>query len=87
VKTFAPTDVVYLSFLGDFGKTSWVEGDWTVSGKLDPEGTRSITLKDDQKQVDGSFSYLPKGGWPKGTHSVTMIINDEVAGKYTFTVA
>lgn len=86
-KTFAPTDTVYLLFNGDFGTKSWVEATWTVSGKVAPEGTRSLTLKEDIKAVDGNFSFIPKGGWPKGSHSVTLVLNDVKVGTYSFAVA
>lgn len=87
VKVFAPTDTVFVSFLGDFGITSWIQAEWSVSGKLDPAGTRSLTLKENKKAVDGNFSFLPAGGWPKGPHSVKIILNDKTVGKYTFNVA
>ncbi len=86
-KTFGPTDTVYLLFNGDFGVKSWIEATWTVKGKEDPEGTRSLTLKEDVKATDGNFSFLPKGGWPKGSHSVTLVLNDVKVGTYSFTVA
>ena len=86
-KVFARTDTVFLLFNGDFGIKSWVEANWTVNGKAAPEGTRSLTLKEDVKAVDGNFSFLPKGGWPKGSHSVMLVLNDVTVGKYAFTVA
>ena len=87
MKKFGPTDTIYLLFNGDFGVKSWIEATWTVSGKEAPEGTRSLTLKEDVKATDGNFSFLPKGGWPKGSHSVTLVLNDVKVGTYSFTVA
>lgn len=84
---FAPADTVYLLFTGDFGITSWLEATWTVNGKVAPEGTRSLTLKEDLKATDGNFLFLPKGGWPKGSHSVTLVLNDVTVGKYAFKVS
>lgn len=83
---FAPTDTVYLAFTGDYGKSSWLEAEWTVAGKVDPAGTRSITLRENAKAQPGSFSFLPKGGWPRGAHSVQLTVDGKSIGKYSFTV-
>ena len=85
--TFAPTDTVYLLFTGDFGIRTWVESNWTVNGKADSAGTRSLELTENKKAVDGNFLYLPKGGWPTGKHSVSLIMNDKSVGTYQFNVA
>ena len=58
-----------------------------MNGKVAPEGTRSLTLKEDLKATDGNFLFLPKGGWPKGSHSVTLVLNDVTVGKYAFKVS
>ena len=87
MKAFGPADTVYLLFNGDFGIRTWVEATWTVNGKVAPEATRSLTLQEDVKAVDGNFSFGPKNGWPKGTHSVTLVMNDVKVGTYSFTVA
>lgn len=86
-KVFGPTDTVYLLFNGDFGVTSWLESNWTINGKEAPEGTRSLTLEKDVKAVDGNFSFLPKGGWPKGVHAVSLVLNDQTVGTYKFSVS
>ncbi len=83
---FAPADTVYLAFTGDYGKGSWLEAQWTVGGKVDPNGTRSITLKENAKGQPGSFSFVPSGGWPIGAHSVELTVNAKSIGKYAFTV-
>jgi hypothetical protein len=87
VTTFKATDTVYLDFVGDFGVTTWLEAQWTVNGKVDPKGTRSITLNEDAKATPGNFSFLPAGGWPKGKQSVSLYMNDVKVGSYSFTVA
>jgi hypothetical protein len=84
---FAPTDTVYLLFEGDFGVKSWVEATWQVNGKKAPEATRSLNLTEDGKDLNGNFTYVPKGGWPKGSHSVMLVLNDVTVGTYKFTVA
>ncbi len=85
--TFAPTDTVYLLFTGDFGVGSWVEAQWTVNGKVAPGATRSVTLDQNKKAVDGNFYLLPPGGWPKGKHAVTLFMNDRKIVTSSFTVA
>ena len=85
--TFSPADTVYLLFTGDFGVGTWVEAQWTISGKVAPDATRSLTLDENKKAVDGNFSLLPPGGWPKGTHSVTLFMNDRKIVTSSFTVA
>ncbi len=85
--TFAPTDTVYLLFTGDFGVGTWVEAQWTISGKVAPDDTRSLTLDENKKAVDGNFSLLPPGGWPKGKHLVTLFMNDRKIVTSSFTVA
>ena len=85
--TFSPTDTVYLLFTGDFGVGTWVEAQWTISGKVAPDATRSLTLDENKKAVDGNFSLLPPGGWPKGKHSVTLFMNDRKIITSSFTVA
>lgn len=85
--TFAPTDSVYLLFLGDFGIGTWLEAQWTVGGKVVPDATRSLTLEENKKGVDGNFYLLPPGGWPKGQHSVTLFMNDRRIVTSSFTVA
>ncbi len=84
---FAPADTVYLLFTGDFGVGTWVEAQWTISGKVAPDATRSITVAENKKATDGNFSLLPPGGWPKGTHSVTLTMNDRKIVTASFTVA
>ena len=85
--TFAPTDTVYLLFTGDFGVGTWVEAQWTISGKAVPDATRSLTLAENKKAADGNFLLLPPGGWPKGKHSVTLFMNDRKIVTSSFTVA
>ena len=83
---FALTDTIYLNFLGDFGVGTWLEASWTVGGKVDPAAIRSLTLQETKLAVNGNFSNLPQGGWPKGPHSVTLVMNDKDVGTYKFTV-
>jgi hypothetical protein len=84
---FAPGDTVYLNFVGDFGVGTWLEASWKVNGKVDPAAIRSLTLEETKLAVPGNFSNLPPGGWPKGPHSVTLVMNDRTVGTYQFTIA
>ena len=51
------------------------------------EPNRSLTLDENKKAVDGNFSLLPPGGWPKGKHSVTLFMNDRKIVTSSFAVA
>jgi hypothetical protein len=84
---FGPADTVNLVFNGDYGIGTWVEVTWTVAGKVDPLGTRSLTIEENLTGKSGSFSFIPKGGWPVGKHSVAFVVNGATAGRYNFTVA
>ncbi len=84
--TFGQTEEVFISFLGDFGIESWIEVQWTVGNKVEPAGTKSLTLQENRPKTYGYFSFLPKGGWPKGSHKATLIVNTKVIGSYPFTV-
>ena len=85
--TFAMTDTVYLNITADLGLATWLEATWMVSGKEDPNGTRNLSLKENKPAVDGHFSFAPAGGWPKGAHSVVLVMNDKQVGVYKFTVS
>ena len=87
VTVFAPTDSVYLLFTGDFGVGTLLEAQWKINGKVEPDATRSLTLSENKKGVDGNFYLLPPGGWPKGKHSVTLFMNDRKIVTSSFTVA
>jgi len=83
---FTPTDTVNLVGLGDLGIDTWLQADWYVNGQLDEAGTRSLTLKENAPDTGFTFSYLPAEGWPVGEHSVTLTVNDEEVGRYSFSI-
>jgi len=85
--SFAPADTVYLVGHGDLGIATWLQADWYVNGQLDEAGTRSLGLEENYPDVGFSFSFLPEGGWPAGEHYVTLTVNGEEIGRYTFTIA
>lgn len=84
--TFASDDKVYLVGEGDLGTGTWLQADWYVSGQLNNEGTRSLTLEENIPDAGFVFSFLPEGGWPQGEHSVVLTVNDQEVGRYTFTI-
>ncbi len=85
--SFAPGDTVYLNITGDFGAKSWIEGSWIVNGTADTKGTRSLVIEKDVKSTPAFFFFRPDNGWPKGKHSVVLVLNDETVGTYTFSVS
>lgn len=84
--TFAATDPVFLVANGDFGRDTWFNIMWTVSG--DSLVDCNTVIKADQDYPDDGlyFSCAPDTGWPAGEHNVTLYMNDELIGTYPFTV-
>jgi len=84
--TFATMDPVFLVANGDFGKDTWFNILWTVSG--DSLVDCNTVIKADQDYPDDGlyFSCAPDTGWPAGEHNVTLYMNDELIGTYIFTV-
>jgi len=84
--TFAAPEPVFLVANGDFGRDTWFNIVWTVSG--DSLVDCNTVIKADQDYPDDGlyFSCAPDTGWPAGEHNVTLYMNDELVGTYTFTV-
>lgn len=70
----------------DLGLASWLKVNWLVNGKVDEAGTRSFTLEENKEKVPFSFSFIPAGGWPAGTHEVSLQLNGEEIAHEKFTV-
>ena len=85
-REFNGTDKVFLVGRGDLGLSSWIEATWTVNGKVDKEGTRSLTMKENMEDVPFSFSFIPAGGWPAGTHEVSLVLDGKEVAHEKFTV-
>ena len=85
-REFQGTEKAMLVGTGSFGLSSWLEATWTVNGKVDPAGTRSFTLEENKEDVPFSFSFLPAGGWPAGTHEVSLQLDGKEAAHEKFTV-
>lgn len=86
-KEFKPGDTVHLAVEADVGLSTWIQADWFVAGKHDSSGTRALTFQENATKTGLAFSFIPKGGWPKGTHRVVLTINDEKSSEQKFTVA
>jgi hypothetical protein len=84
--TFGSADEVYLVGHGDLGIATWLQAEWYVDGQLDEQLVRNFSLSENAPDVGFAFSGLPEGGWPPGEHTVTLIINGQEIGTYTFTI-
>ena len=85
--TFAPDQAVHLSGCGAFGNMTWIQAEWMVGAAIDPEGTRSLTLQENVPSTCFAFNFRPANGWPPGTHTAILTMNDREVGRYPFTVA
>lgn len=83
---FAPADTVYITGVGDTGLDSWLQAEWIVSGVLDEEGTRNLTMLEDSADNGFTFYYCPEGGWPLGEHAVILKLNGQVVCRLPFSV-
>ena len=84
--TFAVDQEVHLVGEGDLGEATWLQADWFIDGELDEAGTRSLSLEENIPDAGFVFSYLPEGGWPPGEHFAVLTMNDQVVGRYDFTI-
>jgi len=85
-REFDGTEKVVLVGVGNLGLASWLEASWKVGGKVDDMGTRSFTMKENKNDVPFSFSFVPAGGWPAGTHEVTLVLDGQEVATEKFTV-
>ncbi|MDP1592052.1 MAG: hypothetical protein Q8M07_30105 [Prosthecobacter sp.] len=85
-REFAGTEKAVLVGVGNLGLSSWLEASWKVGGKVDDAGTRSFTMKENKNDVPFSFSFVPAGGWPAGTHEVSLMLDGQEVANEKFTV-
>ena len=83
---FVGTDKVFLTGVGNLGLASWLEASWIVNGKVDETGTRSFTMEENKENVPFHFAYIPAGGWPAGTHEVSLQLDGKEVAHEKFTV-
>jgi len=85
-REFDGTEKVVLAGVGNLGLSSWLEASWKVGDKVDDEGARSFTMKENKSDVPFSFSFVPAGGWPAGTHEVALVLDGKEVANEKFTV-
>ena len=83
---FGDQDKVMLVGTADFGLSSWLEATWTVDGKVDDAGMRSLKIEENKADVPFSFSFIPAGGWPAGNHEVVLQLDGKEVAHEKFTV-
>lgn len=84
---FSPSEAVHFIGQGDFGRMSYLQADWYLNGEqLIQDCTAGVTF--DQNLPDDRFSFSCKldTGWPEGTHSVVLTIDDEIVTEESFSV-
>jgi hypothetical protein len=85
-KKFDSEDKIVLAGRGDLGNATWLEVDWIIGGKSDPDGIRSIMISENKKDVPFFFSYRPKEGWPPGNHEAVLVMNGKEVARQPFTI-
>lgn len=85
-REFHGTEKVVLVGVGNLGLSSWLEASWKIDGQVDEAGTRSFTMKENKNDVPFSFSFVPAGGWPAGTHEVALVLDGTEVASEKFTV-
>jgi hypothetical protein len=85
-REFGGQDKVLLVGTADFGLASWIEATWTVGGKVDDAGTRTLTIEENKGDVPFLFSFIPEGGWPAGNHEVVLHLDGKEVAREKFTV-
>ena len=84
--TFTTDEKVFAVIAADLGFGSWMRSTWYVNDQVNEDGTVRITAPEDALDTGLYFSFLPKGGWPLGNHSVVLTLDDEDVGTYTFAI-
>ena len=84
-KTFGAMQPVYLAVTANLGAGTGVEVNWYTGGKLDEQGTKSITATRNMPSTHFYFSFRPAGGWKPGKQEVVLRVDDKEAARYAFT--
>jgi hypothetical protein len=85
-REFDGKEKVTLAGIADLGQSSWLEVRWTVDGKVDDTGTRTLTSEENRADAPFSFSFIPENGWPAGEHEVAVQLNGKEVAREKFTV-
>ena len=74
---FSPQDTVFLFGYGDIGNLSSLQAEWIVGDGMIVEDCLSYLIAD-QNYPDNQFyfSCALDDGWPSGTHSFSLILDD-----------
>jgi hypothetical protein len=84
---FAPSDNVFFIGNGNFGNFSWIQAEWIVGeNQLIQDCTKLIMLDQNLSDDRFYFSCSIDEGWPTGTHTVRLTVDDVVVTEATFTV-
>lgn len=84
---FSPSDAVHIIGQGDFGRLSYLQADWYLNGEdLISDCTAGVTVDQNLPDDRFYFSCALEAGWPVGTHSVAVKIDDVVVTEQSFSV-
>jgi hypothetical protein len=84
---FSPSDAVHIIGQGDFGRLSYLQADWYLNGEeLISDCTAGVPVNENLPDDRFYFSCELDAGWPAGTHSVVLTIDDVVVTEQTFSV-
>ena len=74
---FSPQDTVFLVGYGDIGNFSWLQAEWIIGNEIIVENCSTYVIAD-QNYPDDQFYFTCAldDGWPIGTHSVLLILDD-----------
>jgi len=84
---FSSSDAVHFIGQGDFGRLSYLQADWYLNGEEQiPDCTAGVPVDENLPDDRFYFSCELDAGWPDGTHSVVLTIDDVVVMEQTFSV-
>jgi len=74
---FSPQDTVFLFGYGDIGNLSSLQAEWIVGGEMIIEDCLAYMIAD-QNYPDDQFYFTCAldDGWPTGTHSFSLLLDD-----------
>jgi len=84
---FSPSEAVHFIGQGDFGRLSYLQADWYLNGDEQiTDCTAGVPVEENLPDDRFYFSCELDAGWPAGTHSVVLTIDDVVVMEQTFSV-
>jgi hypothetical protein len=86
-EVFSPSDAVHIIGQGDFGRLSYLQADWYLNGDEKITAcTAGVPVNENLPDDRFYFSCELDAGWPVGTHSVALTIDDVVVLEGSFSV-